>query len=276
PITSSTTITQEKSNLPIDSYLLRQLSFIEQKAIDKKIACVFYADGILHTLIENNFVIVGLKSLRPTYNPPSRWSLSNNLLRDEYKEYIKNNQLPNRTQQDHQIRILIADKDNWDNISILAEVLRPIVKSTLSLVYKKMIDLKNLECDIKSPIQDSVITIITERFNYMQNPIMQLAYLFDGHFYLHYHFCPTAYILTQLFQEVTPYISNFVSKSEKEIYAGLYREYGELVTRLDTNIILQEAVKELHPREWWKDVEQEIDDEANWEDSDDEVFYDSE
>ncbi|CAG8735438.1 8349_t:CDS:1, partial [Racocetra fulgida] len=42
-ITSSTTITQEKSNLPIDFYLLHQLSSIEQKAIDKKIACAFYA-----------------------------------------------------------------------------------------------------------------------------------------------------------------------------------------------------------------------------------------
>ncbi|CAG8509779.1 19543_t:CDS:2 [Racocetra fulgida] len=132
-----------------------------------------------------------------------------------------------------------------------------------------MIDLKNLKCDIKSPIQDSVITIITERFDHMQNSIMQLAYLLDGRFYPHQHFCPIAYTLTQLFQEVMPYISNFVSKSEKEIHAGLYREYGELVTLLDTNIILQEAAKELHPRKWWKDSE------ANWEDSD-KVFYDSE
>ncbi|CAG8777505.1 6473_t:CDS:2, partial [Dentiscutata erythropus] len=88
-------------------------------------------------------------------------------------------------------------------------------------------------------------------------------YLLDGHFYLYNHFRPIAYTLTQLFQEVTPYINNFVSISEKEIHAGLYREYGELVTLLNTNIILQEAAKELHPHDsrMLSDVEQEVNDE---------------
>ncbi|CAG8756972.1 32634_t:CDS:2, partial [Gigaspora margarita] len=141
---------------------------------------------------------------------------------------LENNQIPARTQQDRQIRILIADEDSWDNISVLAEVFRPIVKcitmfendsATLSLVYKEMADIKNLECNITSPIQDSVIDIITKQFNYMQTSIMLLAYLLDGHFYPHHHFHPT--------------------------------EYGELVALLDTNITLQEVAKDLHPQNWW-------------------------
>lgn len=114
-----------------------------------------------------------------------------------------------------------------------------------------MADMKNLEHTITSPIQNSVINIISKRFNYMQTPIMLLAYLLDGRFYPHHHFRPTVHALTQLFQEVTPYINNFVPKSENEIHAGLYREYGELVTLFNTNITLQEAAKELHPRDWW-------------------------
>ncbi|CAG8797036.1 20529_t:CDS:2, partial [Dentiscutata erythropus] len=56
-------------------------------------------------------------------------------------------------------------EDNWDNILILAKVLHPIVKcitkfesdsATLSLVYKEMIDIKDLKHNITSPIQDSV------------------------------------------------------------------------------------------------------------------------
>jgi soluble P-type ATPase len=41
---------------------------------------------------------------------------------------LGNNKLPIQTLQDRQIRVLIADEDNWDNISTLAEVLHPIVK----------------------------------------------------------------------------------------------------------------------------------------------------
>ncbi|CAG8835305.1 23342_t:CDS:1, partial [Cetraspora pellucida] len=73
-------------NLLLDPFLSRQLNPIEKQTIDKKIACTFYASGIPHALIENDFAIAALKSLRPTYNPPSRWLLSNNLLINEYKE----------------------------------------------------------------------------------------------------------------------------------------------------------------------------------------------
>ncbi|CAG8609729.1 6546_t:CDS:2 [Dentiscutata erythropus] len=430
------TVIQKNPNLPVDPYLSRQLNPIEQKTIDKKIARAFYACGIPHVLIENNFFIAALKSLHPTYNPPSHWLLGNNLLSDEYKEikdhvqkiyskekfisistdgwsnqrneliinymsltthgpifikstvtktnshiaeYIaegiqnvileflevketfvvsvvtdnaanmphsanliisdifkksnliddelqwtrntleiakKNKTIalvnPIKTRWETQLavleklleskssiqnsarssnRILIADEDNWDNISVLAEVLRPIVKcitmfesnsATLSLVYKEMADMKNLEYNITNPIQDSVIDIITKRFNYMQSPIMLLAYLLDGRFYPHHHFRPTVHALTQLFQDVTPYISNFILKPEKEIHAKLYKEYGELVALLDSNIILQEAAKDLHPHElvWLSDIEQEVDDENDfWEGFDeltDQVLYDIE
>ncbi|KAF0541698.1 zinc finger bed domain-containing protein 1-like [Gigaspora margarita] len=76
---SSVTNTQKNPTLPIDPYLSRPLTLIEKKSIDKRIARAFYASGIPHALIENSFVILALKSLRPSYNPPSRWSLSNNL-----------------------------------------------------------------------------------------------------------------------------------------------------------------------------------------------------
>ncbi|CAG8536127.1 16997_t:CDS:2 [Dentiscutata heterogama] len=486
----SGTITQKDPNLPLDPFLSRQLNPIEKQTIDKKIARAFYASSIPHALIENDFVIAALKSLCPTYNPPSRWLLSNNLLINEYKEikeqiqkiyskekfisistdgwsnqhnesiinymtltthgpiflksmatethshkaeYIaegiqkvilefkenfvvsvvtdnaanmhaawnilrtkfpsilfygcaahsanliisdifkKSNSTDDELQWAHntleiaskitnyfnshqvvkaylhetqkqemnktvalvnpvktrwgtqlavlekllesksnrQIRILIADEDNWDNISVLAEVLRPIVKcitkfendsATLSLVYKEMADMKNLKHTITSPIQNSVINIISKRFNYMQTPIMLLAYLLDGRFYPHHHFRPTVHALTQLFQEVTPYINNFVPKSENEIHAGLYREYGELVTLLNTNITLQEAGKnyilvtggmviyknndkkigEVEDESiWLSDIEQEVNNEETnfWKSFDklaDQVFYDSE
>ncbi|CAG8830516.1 41943_t:CDS:2, partial [Gigaspora margarita] len=80
------TITQKNPNLPIDLYLSCQLNPIEQKTIDKKIAHAFYSCGILYALIKNNFFIVALKLLHPTYNPLSHWQLSNNLLSNEYKE----------------------------------------------------------------------------------------------------------------------------------------------------------------------------------------------
>ncbi|CAG8851596.1 32333_t:CDS:2, partial [Gigaspora margarita] len=146
----------------------------------------------------------------------------------------------------HQIRILIANENNWDNILALAEVLCPIVRSTLSLVYKEMANMKDLEYNITSPIQDSVVNIISKWFNYMQTPIMLLFYFFDTCYYPHYHFRPIAYTLTQLFQKVIPYINNFVPKTKKEIHAGLYKEYKELVALFNTNITLQEAAKELH------------------------------
>ncbi|CAG8782181.1 27367_t:CDS:2, partial [Gigaspora margarita] len=107
--------------------------------------------------------------------------------------------------KNHQIRILIADENNWDNILALAEVLRPIVKcitkfesdlATLSLVYKEIAEMKDLKCNITSPIQDSVVNIISKRFNYMQTPIMLLAYLLDSHYYSHHYFRLTAYALT--------------------------------------------------------------------------------
>ncbi|CAG8777429.1 26615_t:CDS:2 [Gigaspora margarita] len=210
---------------------------------------------------------------------------------------------------------IVIDLNNWDNILALAEVLCPIVKcitkfesdsATLSLVYKEIAKMKDLECNITSPIQDSVVNIISKQFNYIQTPIMLLAYLFDSHHYSHHHFHPTAYALTQLFQKVMPYINNFVPKTEKEIHAGLYREYGELVALLNTNTTLQEAAKELHPHDWWNykkkndnegepvwlsDIEQEVNcKETNYLFSDkktndfwegfnehaDQVFYDSE
>ncbi|CAG8536185.1 3598_t:CDS:1 [Scutellospora calospora] len=77
-------ITQEKQNYPIDSYLLQPLSSTEKKTIDKKIARAFYANSIPHILIENKFFIQALKSLHPTYDPPSYWMISNNLLKEEY------------------------------------------------------------------------------------------------------------------------------------------------------------------------------------------------
>ncbi|CAG8753595.1 24397_t:CDS:2, partial [Cetraspora pellucida] len=73
----SGTITQKDPNLPLDPFLLRQLNPIEKQTIDKKIACTFYANGIPHALIENDFVIAALKSLHPTYNPPSRCKITN-------------------------------------------------------------------------------------------------------------------------------------------------------------------------------------------------------
>ncbi|RIB21228.1 hypothetical protein C2G38_2177217 [Gigaspora rosea] len=157
-----------------------------------------------------------------------------------------------------------------------------------------MADMKDLEYNITSPIQDSVVNIIFKRFNYMQTSIMLLAYLLDGRYYPHHHFRPTAYALTQLFQKVTPYINNFVPKTEKEIHAGLYREHEELVALLNTNITLQEAAKELHPHKkknddegepvWLSDVEQDYlfgDEKTDdfWEDFvelADQVFYNSE
>ncbi|CAG8792677.1 4733_t:CDS:2, partial [Gigaspora margarita] len=86
---SSVTNIQKNPTLPIDPYLSRPLTLIEKKSIDKRIARAFYASSIPHALIENRFVILALKSLRPSYNSLSYWSLSNNLLSNKYKE-IKN------------------------------------------------------------------------------------------------------------------------------------------------------------------------------------------
>ncbi|CAG8678916.1 1592_t:CDS:2, partial [Racocetra fulgida] len=233
----SVTIAHKKLNLPIDPFLSRQLNLIEQKTIDKKIARAFYACGIPHTLIENKFFIAALKSLRPTYNLPSRYLLGNNLLTnlivsDIFKKsnftddelqwahntleiaskianYFNSHQVlkahlretqkqeinktialvnPVKTrwgtqlavleklleskssiQQDRQIRILIANEDKWDNILVLAEVLHPIVKSTLSLVYKEMNDLKNLECNIAIWSSDVEQEVDDEETNYLSS-----------------------------------------------------------------------------------------------------------
>ncbi|CAG8536164.1 3597_t:CDS:2 [Scutellospora calospora] len=198
------------------------------------------------------------KTIRLVNSVKTRWGTQLAVLEKllESKRSIQsvlgNNKLPIQTLQDRQIRVLIADEDNWDNISTLAEVLHPISDSaTLSLVYKEMVDMENLQRTIISPIQDSVIAIIVRRFDYMKNSIMQLAYLLDSRFYPYNNFQPTVHELTQLFYEVIPYISNFISKSENEIHAELYKEYGELVTLLNNNISLQEVAKELHPRDWW-------------------------
>ncbi|CAG8843823.1 42715_t:CDS:1, partial [Gigaspora margarita] len=67
----SVTNTQKNPILPIDSYLLRLLTLIKKKSINKKIARTFYASSIPYALIENSFVILALKSLHPSYNPPS-------------------------------------------------------------------------------------------------------------------------------------------------------------------------------------------------------------
>ncbi|CAG8709008.1 7267_t:CDS:1, partial [Cetraspora pellucida] len=113
----SSTITQKDSNLPLYPFLSHQLNPIEKQTIDKKIACAFYASGIPHALIENDFVITALKSLCPTYNPPSCWLLSNNLLINEYKE-IKE-QIQKIYSKEKFISILTDGWSNQHNESII-------------------------------------------------------------------------------------------------------------------------------------------------------------
>lgn len=83
----------------------------EKKEIDIKLARAFYASGIPLATIENPFFIQALHKINPKYNPPSRKTLSTNLLEKEYKEVFANVK-----QQIKNTNYVCLISDGWTNI----------------------------------------------------------------------------------------------------------------------------------------------------------------
>jgi Protein of unknown function (DUF 659)/hAT family C-terminal dimerisation region/BED zinc finger len=71
------------------SLFVDKISQAEKEKIDREIARAIYASGCPLSLTENEHWVKALRSLRPAYDPPSRYLLSNRLLEDEFNAVRK-------------------------------------------------------------------------------------------------------------------------------------------------------------------------------------------